>query len=143
MSTFDELYDEFFGKRKKSKKNKIQKEMFGDELKKLIETLSKAKQITDESEQYEIDNEFGEPNKIEYFNEDDLFFKRSIWVVNDGEIVKLEVSDQPFKEEYVKSLEETLQEALDVENYELAAEIRDKMNQKEKNTKKVSKKLDK
>ena len=46
---------------------------------------------------------------------------------------KLEVSDQPFQVEELKTLEELLQDALETENYELAAEIRDEMNKNKKN----------
>ena len=137
MKTFDELYDEFFGgdKPKKSRRSKKKPDTgkLGEEMKRMIESLSKFRQITDADEQFEIDNEYGPADKVEFFTEDDLFFKRSTWVVEDGEIVKLEVSDTPFDVEEPKSLEELLQEALEVENYELAAEIRDEMNKNKKN----------
>lgn len=138
MRTFDELFDEFFNEKNeknsgKKKSKKPKEEDFGDELTNLMNTLSNFRQITDEDEQFEIDNNFGEPNKIEYFQEEELYFKRSVWIVDDGEIVKLEVSDQPFNTEEPKSLEELLQDALDSENYELAAEIRDEMNKNKKN----------
>jgi hypothetical protein len=136
MKTFDELYDEFFGgdKPKKSRRSKQKPDTgkLGEEMKRMIESLSKFRQITDADEQFEIDNEYGPADKVEFFTEDDLFFKRSTWVVEDGEIVKLEVSDTPFDVEEPKSLEELLQEALEVENYELAAEIRDEMNKNKK-----------
>lgn len=139
MNTFDELFDEFFneknekGKDKKKRKPKSKHEDFGDELSSLMNTLSNFRQITDSDEQYEIENEFGDPHKIEFFEEEGLFFKRSIWEVEDGEVVKLEVSDQPFQVEELKTLEELLQDALETENYELAAEIRDEMNKNKKN----------
>lgn len=133
MKTFDELFDEFFNEDNENKKPKDGKRDFDDELSNLMNTLSKFKQITDTDEQYEIDNEFGEPNNIEFFQEDDLYFKRSTWEVEDGEIVKLEVSDVPFDTIEPKSLEELLQVALDEENYELAAELRDEINKNKKN----------
>lgn len=139
MNTFDELFDEFFneknenGKDKKKRKPNSKKDDFGDELSSLMNTLANFRQITDADEQHEIENDFGDPNKIEYFEEEGLFFKRSVWEVEDGEVVKLEVSDQPFDDEEPKSLEELLQDALDSENYELAAEIRDEMNKNKKN----------
>jgi len=137
MKTFDELFDEFFNENDKGKKRgrkpKTKNDEFGDELKNLMNTLSNFKQITDADEQFEIDNEFGEPDRVEFFRDEDLYFKRSVWVVEDSEVVKLEVSDQPFDIEEPKSLEELLQDALDSENYELAAEIRDEMNKNKKN----------
>lgn len=136
MKTFDELFDEFFNEKNENKnkrKRETPKDKFGDELNSLMNTLANFRQITDADEQHEIENDFGDPNKIEYFEEEGLFFKRSIWEVEDGEVVKLEVSDQPFDDEEPKSLEELLQDALDSENYELAAEIRDEMNKNKKN----------
>lgn len=133
MKTFDELFEEFFNDKNQNKKKKPKKNGLSDELINLINVLSNSKQITDEDEQFQIDNEYGKPDKIELFQEDDLYFKRSIWDVEDGQIVKLEVSDQPFDIEDPKSLEELLQDALETENYELAAEIRDEMNKNKKN----------
>jgi len=137
MKTFDELYDEFFGGDKPKKSKKTNKDLnsknLSEEMLKMIESLSKFKEITNPDEQFEIDNEYGPADKVEFFTEDDLFFKRSTWVVEDGEIVKLEVSDAPFQEEEIKTLEELLQDALESENYELAAEIRDEMNKNKKN----------
>jgi excinuclease UvrABC helicase subunit UvrB len=137
MKTFDELYDEFFGGDKPKKSKKTNKDLnsknLSEEMLKMIESLSKFREITNPDEQFEIDNEYGPADKVEFFTEDDLFFKRSTWVVEDGEIVKLEVSDAPFQEEEIKTLEELLQDALESENYELAAEIRDEMNKNKKN----------
>ncbi len=137
MKTFDELYDEFFGGDKPKKSKKTNKDLnsknLSEEMLKMIESLSKFKEITNPDEQFEIDHEYGPADKVEFFTEDDLFFKRSTWVVEDGEIVKLEVSDAPFQEEEIKTLEELLQDALESENYELAAEIRDEMNKNKKN----------
>ena len=138
MNTFDELFDDFFNKKNennkdnKKRKPKTKNEEFGDELSSLMNTLSNFRQITDADEKHEIENDFGDPHKIEFFEEEGLFFKRSVWVVEDGEVVKLEVSDQPFQVEELKTLEELLQDALDTENYELAAEIWDEMNKYKK-----------
>lgn len=132
MSTFDELFDEFFNDKNKPKKRGRKKKSFkdeiNDELSNLINVISNAKQITDKEEQYMIDNEYGEPSKIEYYNDDELYFKKSTWIMEDGEIVKLEVSDVPFDIENSKSLEELLQEAINAEDFEKAAEIRDEIN---------------
>ena len=135
MKTFDELFEEFFNKKNSDKYKKIEKtkkEGFSDELSKLINVLSNARQITDDEEKFKIETEFGEPDRVEYYNEDELYFKKSIWEVEDGEIVKLEVSDEPFNLENPKSLEELLEEALEEENYEKAAEIRDEIKKLKK-----------
>ncbi len=140
MKTFDELFEEFFNKKnsdeskkKNKKEEKPKNEGFSDELSKLIKVLSNARQITDDDEKFKIDTEYGEPTRVEYYHEDELYFKKSIWEVEDGEIVKLEVSDMPFELEDPKSLEELLEEAIQAEEYEKAAELRDEINKNKKN----------
>ena len=140
MKTFDELFEEFFNKKnsdeskkKNKKEEKPKNEGFSDELSKLIKVLSNARQITDDDEKFKIDTEYGEPTRVEYYHEDELYFKKSIWEVEDGEIVKIEVSDMPFELEDPKSLEELLEEAIQAEEYEKAAELRDEINKNKKN----------
>jgi len=146
METFDELFDSFFNNNdKKSKKRgrprKEKYESYEEKAKKIIDSLQNFSEITDTDKQREIDNELGEPHEIHLFDSDGLYFKRSIWNTEEGDLVKLEVSEVPFEEK--KSLEELLVIALEEEEYEKAAEIRDKMKKIEKKQKKVAKKLDK
>lgn len=136
METFDELFDDFFGgKNKKPKKTrrKTKKNDIDSEISKIIDSLSNFKQVEENDFDEDYDVDLGEPIKVQYFQTDGLYFKRSIWHVEKngekGELIKLEVSDTPFEDEKNdKSLEECLQDALDEENYEKAAEIRDKIN---------------
>jgi len=147
METFDELFNDFFNNGDKPKKRgvgrpkKVKEDSFEEKAKKIIDSLSTMKEITDVDKQFQIDNELGEPHEINLFEADGLFFKRSIWNTEDGDLVKLEVSDIPFEEN--RTLEELLAIALEEEEYEIAAEIRDEMKKIEKKTKKVAKKLDK
>ena len=147
METFDELFNDFFNNGDKPKKRgvgrpkKVKEDSFEEKAKKIIDSLSTMKEITDVDKQFQIDNELGEPHEINLFEADGLFFKRSIWNTEDGDLVKLEVSDIPFEEN--RTLEELLAIALEEEEYETAAEIRDEMKKIEKKTKKVAKKLDK
>lgn len=144
MSTFDELFNDFFGKNEKPKKSKRgrkpkqkpksgfmsdMKESFED----VIKAISNIKPITDKDEQFEIDNNFGEPDSLEYYEEDGLFFRKSTWFQEDGEIVKLEVSNESFDVEESKSLEQLLKTAVEEENYEKAAELRDKIEKNKNN----------
>ncbi len=132
METFDELFDDFFKKNKKTrKKRKAKEESSDDKINKLIETLGGFKEITDKEKQDEIDNDLGKPNEIHIFKSDGMYFKRSVWHVEEGDLVKLEVSDEPFDEN--ETLEELLQKALEEENYERAAEIRDEIEKNKKN----------
>ena len=137
METFDELFDDFFNnnEKKAKKRGRPRKESYNEKAKKIIESLQNFSEITDVDRQHQIDNELGEPHEINLFKADGLYFKRSIWNTEDGDIVKLEVSDVPFEEK--KSLEELLSEALEVENYEKAAEIRDEIKKTEKKQKKL------
>lgn len=139
MKTFDELFDGFFNNKNKKtrRKSKPKKDDVDNGLEKIIEALSNFKQIEEHDLESEYDLEMGEPLTVQYFEDNGLFFKRSVWRVEKdgekGELVKLEVSDVPFEDEKIdKTLEEHLQEALNDENYEKAAEIRDKINKLKK-----------
>ena len=138
METFDELFDSFFNNNEKKGKKRgrpKKEESYNEKAKKIIDSLQNFSEITDVDRQHQIDNELGEPHEINLFKADGLYFKRSIWNTEDGDIVKLEVSDEPFAEK--KSLEELLSEALEEENYEKAAEIRDEIKKIEKKQKKL------
>ena len=58
MKTFDELYDEFFGGDKPKKSKKTNKDLnsknLSEEMLKMIESLSKFREITNPDEQFEI-----------------------------------------------------------------------------------------
>jgi protein-arginine kinase activator protein McsA len=134
METFDELFDSFFNdnnNKKVKKRGRPKKEQSNDEkIKKIIDNLKNFSEITDVDKQYDIDNNLGDADDVYLYQEDDLYFKRSTWNVDGGDIVKLEISDIPFEDN--KTLEELLDEALTNENYELAAEIRDEIKKLEK-----------
>lgn len=135
--SFDDLFNEFFGRRKNN---------FDDELAKRIE---KERRIIDnltnfiQSNQGEnlekmFDQNLGEPDEIENFQDGDLFFERQIWNTPTGRIMKLLVSDDPSqfikqtqkvnKKVDEKTLEIQLQEAVEAEDFEKAAKIRDLIN---------------
>lgn len=140
METFDELFNSFFNNKGKKTKPKSRRKDIDKGIKNIIDALSNFKEINKdntENEHEDLDVEMGEPTKVQYFQNDGLYFKRSIWHVENngqiGELVKLEVSDTPFEDyDSNKTLEECLQDALDEENYEKAAEIRDKINKLKK-----------
>lgn len=121
--TFDELYDDFFNKNSKSINKTNTKK---DDLFDMLTNLNKLE------EQIE---KMGKPDKIEFYNENGAFFEKRIWHTDNGDIVKLIISDEPFidippiKE---KSLQEKLTEAVAEENYEKAVEIRNEINKKKK-----------
>ena len=69
MDSFDDLFNEFFNneKTKKGRRKKKDDESKIDSIEKLISSLSKATEITNSDEQFDIDNNYGEPDDVEYF----------------------------------------------------------------------------
>jgi len=134
MKTFNELFDDFF------KRNDIKPEdSIGDDIsneaKKLFEMLSNINDDEDISEVIEntFDETLGKPNKIEFFNEDELFFERRTWHTENGDLIKLLVSDDPSfgkMPKITKSLKEQLNEALQNEDYEKCAILQAEMDKK-------------
>jgi hypothetical protein len=121
--TFDELYDDFFNKNSKSINKTNTKK---DDLFDMLTNLNKLE------EQIE---KMGKPDKIEFYNENDVFFEKRIWYTENGDIVKLIISDEPFIEIPTikeKSLQEKLTEAIAEEDYEKAVEIRNEINKNKK-----------
>jgi protein-arginine kinase activator protein McsA len=142
MKTFDDLFNEFFKRHNIKPEDKIGDNL-KDEAKKMIDMLTNLKnfennldediQNIDEDIEKSIDEELGKPDKIEFFNEGDLFFERRIWHTPNGDLIKLLISDDPTlinTPKFEKPLQEQLDEAVAEENYEKAAAIRDKMNLK-------------
>ena len=134
---FDELFDKFFGNNKKDK-NKGKGKGKIDEL---INMLNSYKEIT--GKEINENSELGEPDSVVEYTKDGIIYEKKTWEINGGKIVKIEVKhvkldgvfDIPitikpsrFKE---APLEEQLQHAISVEDYEKAAEIRDAINKRE------------
>jgi len=126
MLDFNDLFNDFFNRRNKNA-NPLH-----DELRKLMETIASFKSIENEKKlEQEIDKELGKPTQIEERVEDGVHYKKLTWVTPHGKFVKIIVTDaeepkakpRPQK----KSLEQQLQEAVEAENYELAIELRDKI----------------
>jgi hypothetical protein len=149
--SFDDLFNEFFGdgkKKKKPTKNffgdlfKNKKEKNDDYINNIIKMLSDFNDVNGKSgdSMGELDSELGEPDEIIFYEKDGMYFEERIWQDEEKKIIKTTISDEPFKMQNKKTLEEQLEEAIENEEYELAADLRDKIK---KNTKKVSKKLDK
>jgi len=139
MGKFDDLFNKFFGRKseeKKEEKNESFDEAKAKNLKGLIDMLSKFEEISDLGSSKVFDEEMGEPDKIEYYEENGLYFQKKTWNVFGGEMVKIIASDEPIKKDSVKkskSLEEQLEEAVANEDYEKAASIRDEIAKEKKN----------
>lgn len=139
--TFDELFNEFF------KRNKIKPEDNIDDLSKekaknFIDLLVNFKDVgnMDEEIENQIDETLGKPDKIEFYNEDNIFYEKRIWYTPNGDLVKLIITDDPtFIQKPKKSLKEKLDQAVLNEEFELAANLRDEMNKIKKKEKKNKK----
>jgi hypothetical protein len=148
MNTFDDLFNQFFGgKRNKKEKNGDDPLNFhkakDENIKKLIEMISNMEEITNPETAGQIDEQLGEADRVEYYEEDGMYFEKKTWKVFGGEMVKVLMSDEPFdkKEEPTLTLQEQLEEAVKNENYEIAAKLRDAIKKEEKKRKKIEKDL--
>lgn len=135
--SFDDLFNEFFGRRKNNFDDELAKRI--EEERKIFDSLTNFIQ-SNQGENLEkmFDQNLGEPDEIENFQDGDLFFERQIWNTPTGRIMKLLVSDDPSqfikqtqkvnKKVDEKTLEIQLQEAVEAEDFEKAAKIRDLIN---------------
>lgn len=143
MENFDDLFNKFFGKKKKEEEKFIDKEA-----KKIIDMINSFKNINGDGnytgeELEKLDDELeiklGEPDEIEYSTDGEMYFEKRMWYNPLGMIIKTLVSDEPLEPEL--PLEEQLEKAVSVENYELAAELRDKIKKAVAKEKRRLKKL--
>lgn len=135
--SFDELFNEFFNPR--SSFDAFEK--MREDAKKFFDSVFKASGIStnDDKFQKEVEKALGEPDEIKHYTEGGLYFQKRIWHTKEGAIIETLMSDDPsyfgdtaiFEKKVTKPekpLDLQLQEALEKEDYEKAAEIRDLMN---------------
>ena len=134
--TFDALFKKFFKpkKNKTVKPNTETKNSIEDEVKKVLDMLNTGQPIDDFAEQ-QIDENLGKPDKTEFFEQDGFFYEKRIWHTPSGDLVKMIITTDPSlitppKPE--KSLEEKLKEAVENEEFEKAAAIRDRIKESKK-----------
>jgi hypothetical protein len=145
--SFDDLFNQFFGGKRNKKKTDGDPLDFhkakDENIKKLIEMISNMEEITNPETAGQIDEQLGEADRVEYYEEDGMYFEKKTWKVFGGEMVKVLMSDEPFnkKEEPTLTLKEQLDEAVKNENYEIAAKLRDAIKKEEKKRKKIEKDL--
>lgn len=152
--TFDELFDGFLGKAKpkKIRKGKVKPSpkvnpsgsgetpslntpnaTQNPSIIDVVKNFTQNNPLEPMNEDFEkkLDMELGKPDKIEFYEEDGMFFEKRTWHTPNGDMIKLIASQdssilsQPPKPE--KSLQVQLDEAIKDEDYEKAASIRDKM----------------
>lgn len=142
--SFNDLFNEFFKRNNINPDDELNDDLEGT-ARKIIEMLTNANNIDsfDENLEMEIDKSLGKPDKIEFYNEGDMFFEKRIWSTENGDIVKIIVTDEPtlnMPPEMERPLEEQLEEAVEAEEFEKAAAIRDLIKkEKRKKTRKKSK----
>ncbi len=150
MENFDDLFNKFLGK---DDENRDNNEFLNNEAKKIIDMIDSFKNINptgaytgEELDKLddELDDKLGEPDDIEYSTDGEMYFEKRMWYKPLGVIIKTLVSDEPLgpiKKEPEMSLQEQLEKAVAVEDYELAAELRDKIKKAIAKEKRNAKKL--
>ena len=133
MNLFDDLFNDFINPKNKKGKKDVP---FISELKNLMDALNNFKTF-DPEEGEEIQSQLGEPDEVQKFTEDGMYFTRLIWNTPHGKFIKVVATNDPDAFELPtfdkpKSLQEQLDEALEAEDYLLAAKLRDEMNGKTK-----------
>lgn len=147
MENFDDLFNKFFGKKKE------EDDFLNKEAKKIIDMIDSFKHIKPDGNytgdelnklDEELDTQLGEPDDIEYSSDGEMYFEKRMWYKPLGVIIKTLVSDEPFEAINLKPelpLNEQLDIAVNEENYELAAELRDKIKKAVAKEKRRLKKL--
>ena len=148
MENFDDLFNKFLGK-----DNENPDDFLNAEAKKIIDMIESFKHINpdgaytgDELDKldYELDDKLGEPDDIEYSTDGEMYFEKRMWYKPLGVIIKTLISDEPLgpiEKKPELSLDEQLKNAVQIEDYELAAELRDKIKKAIAKEKRNAKKL--
>lgn len=134
MKTFDELFDDFFNENHEEN-NKI----IPDKIIDLLHNFNIMDNISSDMEST-IDASIGEPDKIEFYQKGKLFYEKRSWTTKHGTITKIIISDKPPEktEELSEILSdaELLEIAIETEDYETAATLRDKIKKENRKNKK-------
>lgn len=132
--SFDDFFNEFFGL-----PNKPDFNLFNDEIMKMLNKMTKHPDFFSDK----FNEDLGKPDKVSCVEENGLYIQTSIWYTDKGEVVKTIVSDDPnaFRENPIlekkqdkteqqdlDTLKLELEKALEVEDFEKAAHLRDLIN---------------
>ena len=154
MGKFDDLFNSFFGKNEDENDDENnQDNELSDRAKKIIDMIDSFKNINSngrysgedlEKLDGELDNKLGNPDKVVHSKDGDMYIEKRMWFKDHGVIIKTVISDEPFKDQEVEpelSLDEQLVNAVDEEDYELAATLRDQIKKAKAKAKRLEKKL--
>lgn len=128
-----EIFDSLFGKNKDQFDFKINETpKIPDEIK---DVISKLQNMTDESfNNEEIDgifkSEMGEPSQIIEYTEGNIDYTKKVWETKDGKIVRIMATTKDGVKYEDLSLDEKLEMAIQNEDYEEAAKIKEKIENK-------------
>tara|TARA_B110000211_G_C13773924_1_gene418760 strand:- start:119 stop:532 length:414 start_codon:yes stop_codon:yes gene_type:complete len=123
---FESLFEKYFGKSKRS-------EIDSEELDNFAEMIEKLNEITDSFNLTDSgfdpdEDELGEPEDIIFFEENGFSFQKTTWNAEGGKIVKVEMISSPIDRPKSVNYEKKLKLAIEAENYEEAAKLRDKIS---------------
>jgi hypothetical protein len=128
FNEFDDLFDKYFNNNDDPFKR----------MRNLVNRLNDFESIDDNGGNPH-ERELGEPDEVTEFNENGYTFRRSVWDTEGGSIVKVEMVSSPLdigftakRDKNGLSLDAKLKIAIENEDYEKAAELRDKINGKKK-----------
>jgi excinuclease UvrABC helicase subunit UvrB len=134
MDKFDDLFDAFMNNGDNNKKDE-NKNLFNDIFDKWSDLNGLDKDLIID----ELNETLGEPDKLENYEENGVYFQKQIWNTKHGQVIKTILSDVPFNKEKSKKreikipLEVQLETAVKNEEYELAAKLRDRISKRDKN----------
>lgn len=152
MEKFDDLFNKYFGK--KEPENQSNENNLNSQEEKINSMVDRFKEINPKGDIYgdevdkldeQLDKELGEPDKIEHTSDGLVYFEKRMWFQPHGIIIKTLISDVPFVEveQDTNSLEDDLEDAIKNEDYELAANLRDKIKKRKAKEKRLQNKLKK
>jgi hypothetical protein len=134
MDKFDDLFDDFMNNLGNNKKDK-DKNLINDIFDKFSDLNSFDKDLIIDG----LNETLGEPDKLENYEENGVYFQKQIWNTKHGQVIKTILSDVPFSKEKSRRreikipLEVQLETAVKEENYELAVKLRDRINKRNAN----------
>lgn len=134
MDKFDDLFDDFMNNLGNNKKDK-DKNLINDIFDKFADLNSFDKDLIIDG----LNETLGEPDKLENYEENGVYFQKQIWNTKHGQVIKTILSDVPFSKEKSRRreikipLEVQLETAVKEENYELAVKLRDRINKRNAN----------
>ncbi len=123
-ANINDLYSDFIKRLEEHKGDPV---AMREEACKMIQILESPERVEPIREY--IDEAMGEPDISEVFTDGLLIYTRKIWHTSGGDVIRI-TADEVTEDQ--RSLQVQLDEALAIENYEKAAQLRDKMNAEKK-----------